>query len=169
MEEKERQIPLAPLGRYPHFLFPLKKTGFFFSFCLGSVIEQNKQVVAPSPPLDCSYFRLGIRWATFCGEYYQAGVSPDSHRVHQWHHGGCPTPPGGNPATSPCLTVAEWAGDAIFDRTQSRLSRWCQSRTLRTKCVANLVNSQHKSLQVLCMYRRPTVQIQASRICNFIF
>lgn len=66
-------------------------------------------------------------------------------------------------------SVAERAGDVIFDRTQSRLSRWCQVGTLCTKCVANLVNSQRKSLQVSYMYRRPTVQIQASRYCNFIF
>lgn len=70
-------------------------------------------------------------------------------------------------------SVAEWARDAIFDRTQSRLSRWCQAETLCMKCGANLVNSQHKSLQVSHTYGWPTVQIQASRIllqeCNFLF
>lgn len=58
---------------------------------------------------------------------------------------------------------------SLTGRTQSRLSRWCQAGTLCTKCVVNLVNSQCRTLQGSHLYRWPTVQIQASRICNFIF
>lgn len=47
------------------FVSPLKKTGFFFSFCLGNVIEQNKQVVLPCLPLELSYFERRIRWGSF--------------------------------------------------------------------------------------------------------
>lgn len=47
------------------FVSPLKKTGIFFSFCLGTVIEQNKQVLPASLPLELSYFEQRIRWGSF--------------------------------------------------------------------------------------------------------
>lgn len=43
------------------FVSPLKKTGFFLGFCLGNVIEQNKQVLPTSLPLESSYFERRIR------------------------------------------------------------------------------------------------------------
>lgn len=160
------------------FLFLLKKTGVFFSFCLGNGIEQNKQVVPPSPPLDCSYFRLGdLMRESGAGSSFYGWVTIQSNNFWWWSvqtRAGCTS---GTTTAAPqhqhqqCLTGLQSELGTLFltGRTQSRLSRWCQAGTLCTKCVANLVNSQCRTLQGLHLYRWPTVQIQASRICNFIF
>lgn len=180
MEGKEKQIPLAPLGRYPHFLSPLpKKTGFFFSFCLGNVIEQNKQVLPPSPPLECSYFRQEDQMReihTGAGFYGRVMIQKRlfvcflkilQNRSRSW----CPQGAG----VAPWRLCHNWSytatlwwelglhGNAIFDRSQSRPSRWYQRGTLCSKCTVDLVNLQHQALEETTVFaqicRPPTMQI----------
>lgn len=65
MEKRERQIPLAPLGRYPCFLFPFfrKIRASFSAFVCG--MSLNKTSKSCRHRCLWSYFKHEIRWGSF--------------------------------------------------------------------------------------------------------